>query len=343
MKRDVKEVLGNLQKKYGKSAIIMGNELPPLAFFPTDIAMLDLHTGGGVPMGQITVLGGTPQSGKTSLALQICAKAQKEGFQIVWGDLEKSFDRQRAEVFGLDVDSVIFLRTSKDNELSAEQLRVEVMDVIREFNKLEDNRLFIVIDSLAANVSEKLLDEDADKTVVLVGGDAKVNNQSIRNWNVALDKNQALIIINQFRDKIGAYGNPADLTGGWAQKYFARLIIFFRGGDVFKEKETAIGEQMKWTIKKANAAPREIGGVAFYYATGYDKEESLIQACLELGILEKSGSWFTLPDDTRVQGLQAFVTKLRDDKPLLDTLKRLFYAKLPRDLYEYKETGTERG
>lgn len=338
--RDLSKVVHNLKKSLGENAIKTGDELKEVEVKPTGIPMFDLQLGGGFRMRGINLLAGKPQSGKTSIAMQFCGQCQKDGFVVLWVDLEKQFDVERAQMFGMNLENLIVLESSRKNELLAENLQRQVSDFIREMNKQPDNRLVIVLDSLAANVSGKdTLEDDVQK---IMGGDARINNQSIKIWNSLLDHNQCFILINEFRDKIGEYGNPEYPPGGLAQLYFSSTITYTRQGSskdvVLDDDKTPIGERFNWTVKKSrNAPPRETGGITFYYETGFDINESLIQACLDVGILNKSGSWFILPNGDRVQGEDKFVLRLKETPELFNELQLKLYAQMPRKLYEYVE------
>lgn len=341
-KNRLEEVIHSIRKEHGEKSITMGSELPKVKVFPTRIPSLDYDWGGGMVMGRFNFIAGKEASGKTSIAMQAASEFQKAGFIIVWVDLEKSFDVERAKMFGLNCDDVIFLRSSRENKLTGEVLRSQLQSIMEAINKQKDNRAFFVLDSLAANVTEKMMDEDANAQF---GGDAKINNQSIRNWNVLLDPNQSFLVINEFRQnlKAGVMGIPEYMPGGEAQKYFASTITWTRGGEPIKDGDDQIGEVFKWTVKKSRTSnPKETGGIRFLYQTGFEVLENLIETGIEMGIIAKGGAgWYDLPGGQRIRGLDNFIVQLKENKEFMDTLWKQVYEKMPVPMYEYhEETST---
>ncbi len=333
MARNVTEIIKGIRKKYGEASVIMGSELQPVKLFPTRLAQLDLHLGGGLPMGRISIIAGKPSSGKSSIAMQAASNFQKNGFQIVWVDLEKSFDVERAKTFDLDVSNIIYMKTSRDNILWAEKVRPQLQTIIQDFNASEDNRLFLVMDSLAANTIEDGFEKDAGK---MMGGDAKANNQLIRNINTLLDDNQCFLLINEFREKMVLMGDPSYMPGGLGQYYFASSIIYTRGGEPIKVGSNQTGEIFKWTVKKSRTSPpKEVGEIKFDYVNGFDIEGSLIETAGDLEVIKKGGAgWYNLPNGEKVQGLDKFVETMKHNKAFFDEIEKQTYAKMPYPLYQ---------
>lgn len=347
MPRNLQDVLHELRKVHGKNAIKTGNELKRVKVKATGLPMLDLQLGGGFRMRAINLIAGKYQSGKTSVAMQFCGECQKDGFFVIWADLEKQFDIERAvNVFHMNPDLLWILESDKDSDLLAENLQRRISDIIRAFNKLEDSRLIIVLDSLAANVSEK--DTEEDNVTKIMGGNARINNQSIKIWNSLLSHDQCFIMINEFREKIGEYGNPDYMPGGLAQYYFASTIIHTRQAPVkevvLDENKTPIAERFNWTVKKSrNAPPRETGGIIFNYLNGFDITESLVQYCIDQEIITKKGSHFQIPGvEKSVQGKENLVAYLNEDRGAYQDLWDKFYSEMPREQYIFIEEEDEK-
>lgn len=340
MDKRLQDVLQVVRKEFGEQSVMMGNELPPLTVYSVGIPMLDLDWGGGLAMGRYNIIAGQPGSGKTSIAMKAAARFQKDGFSVIWIDLERAFDAKRAAVFGLNCEDILFLRSTRTNELTGETLRKQMQTIMRELNKQVDNRAVFILDSLAANVTEKMMDDDANAQF---GGDAKINNQMIRNLNVLLDENQCFIIINELRQSMKQMGDPNYAPGGEAQKYFASVNTWTRGGEPMKDGDKVIGEIFKWTVKKSRTSnPKAIGSVKFYYETGFDTEEGLVECALELGIIAKGGAgWYDLPGGERVRGLAQFVSQLRENEKFMADLQMKVYAAMPYPQYEYTESVVE--
>lgn len=319
MARKINEVIRNLQKSYGENTFLKGSEIL-LKIRPTGIPTLDIDLGGGLPMGRINILAGQEGSGKTSLAMIDAANIQKMGIPIFWFDSEKAFDPQRAAIFSLDAENMTVIRY-----LNAESTFAAIRDLIREMG---DDPVHIVFDSLASNTIEKLFEDDASKQF---GGSARVNNQSLTVWNTLLKPNHSLLVINELRDKMNSMGEPDMMPGGRGQSFIASTIIWLRPGETIKDGQIAIGQQVKWTIKKSRtSAPKERGQVDFYYAKGFEVVSNLILAAVEKGIIEQGGGgWYTFPRmELRIRSKEALVEKIASDPEVMKQIKAELYSQM---------------
>lgn len=334
---DIKKIETQLTKKFGNKIFRKASEIPPLQVFPYKVPDLDLDLGGGGLVGRINLIAGPEGSGKTSLAYKWAGEHQKKGIPIFWYDLEKSFDAERAKVFGLNPENVYVFRSDRfvdeesgevtNIEFTAENTFTLIRDNIRICKEDRDSRALFVLDSLNGNVIESLMDKAATQTMQ---SNAKQNNQSFAVWQQILASNQSMLIINQLRESMEMYGDSNIMPGGEGQKYWSNHIIWLRDGKKIKDGETPIGMELSYTIKKSKSSPEGAKGMCkFFYDTGFDYYSSLVHTAIRMNILEKSGSWFILPNGDRLQGEEKFVNKLKEDKEFLDNLEKLIYDKMP--------------
>lgn len=323
---DLDTVVTQLNKTYGgkKATIRRASELPPLRTFPFNIPALDLDLGGGALWGRTTILAGAKGAGKSSSAMALCGNANQQGIRVYWFDLEKSFDMDRAKLFGMLPELTFVIR----GELTAENVVSFVRDTIRAVKEEEDSRAVFVVDSIAGMVVEKLIEEDSAANQF--GGSARVINQGVAVWQIVLGENQILVEINQLRSKMTMMGEPEMMPGGMAQEFWASATVWTRTGETLKIGTDVYGQQMKWTIKKSrSSAPKEIGYIDYDFATGFLFEDSLIAVAVELNILKRGGAWYELPNGEKIQGEKQFVAKLKEDQEFLKNLKDLVYGAMP--------------
>jgi len=318
----IDEVLKELRKQHGESVVKKASELPPLRSYPVGVPTLDIDLGSGLLWGRTTIIAGKPQSGKTTLANMISGRIQKEGGLIIWFDVEKQYDKDRAILLGVNPDDVVLY---DGEDLTAEGAYNYLRDSIRVV-KEQNIKSFFIIDSLASLTIEALFDKEASNQF---GGSSRVINQLVTVGNQLIADNQQLILINQLRDKLGSMGEPDQMPQGKAQEYIGSSIIWMRDGETIKDGNVAIGKNIKWTIKKSrSSSPKNVGECRFYFQTGFDVQENLIDAALELELIERSGSWMTLPNGERVQGKDKLVSKLKENKEYMKSLWDIVYTKM---------------
>lgn len=177
--RDIKDLLKELKKLHGESSVRLASELPPVRAFPFGIPSWDLDVGAGALWGRTFLLAGKSGSGKTSMCYNLVGRAQKEGCIVIWFDIEKALDQERAQLLGVDINNLIVYKTIGDIELTSENVFGYARDVIRTVRKSNDKAVFVV-DSLAELTPDDLFEKDSTHNF---GGSAKMQNQSIRVWN----------------------------------------------------------------------------------------------------------------------------------------------------------------
>jgi recombination protein RecA len=337
---NIDRLVQDLNKSYvgtGLTQMIRkGSEMPHLRTFPTGIPTLDYDLGGGLLWGRTIIVAGNAGTGKTSLAYQTLAQAQKSGITGFWFDLEKAFDRDRAEKFGVDMDSLYVIN---NDELTAENVFALLRDTIRAVKAQEDTRAIFIVDSIAGIQIENMYETDAGH---VMAGNAKAVNQSVTIWNILLAENQILFLINELRDTMAAMGEPDVMPGGRAQEYFSSQTLWTRAGQTIKDGTTPIGQEMKWTIKKSRSSPpKEVGLINYHYKTGFELGENLVSVALEMALLEQAGAWFTAPNGERFHGKDKLVAKLMEDVVFMDELKLKIYAAMPISNWDGKKIVTE--
>lgn len=329
---DMSSIISELTKKYGEGTIKLANEMPEITVFPTGIPTWDIDLGGGLLVGRTNMIVGRESTGKTSIAYHIGGRYQNlYDIPVYWIDAEKSFDPIRAAQFGFDTSKCIVF--GEGIELTAETAFGLVRDLIRSVKEQKDPRALFIVDSIATIVSERVMEKAATEQF---GGSALMINQMLNVWNTVLGRTQTLLLINQLRTNMNPMGDPDVLPGGKAQLYISSTITSFRGGELIKDGAIVIGQAFKWTVKKSRkSSPKEIGQINFLYDSGYEIQDNLIQAALEMEILEQGGGgYFVLPGGEKIRGKDKFMEKLKNDSDFLKQLEKLVYEKMPTKLWD---------
>lgn len=321
---DIHRLVDDINKAHGQRTLRMASELEPVTCLPIGLPNFDIDLGGGILWGRTTIFSGDEATGKTTTAYLAAAQAQQIGVPVIWLDLEKSFDAERARVFGIDPENNFMVVRG---EYTAEQVYPIVRDTLDAFNKFDnpdDRRVMIVVDSIALMISEALFEQNASANY---GGSARMINQSLAVWSLKCGPNQIVLCINQLRESMKMMGESKKMPGGEGQNYFASSIVWFRNGETIKDGTQPIGKELKWTVKKTrSSAPKEIGAAKFLYTSGFDYTENLILTAVELGLIERAGAWYILPGtEDKVQGMKALVEKLQSNELYLREVKALVY------------------
>ena len=314
-KRKALEVaLSNIEKRFGKGAImpLKSVEKVQVETIPTGSLSLDIATGvGGIPKGRITEVFGVESSGKTTIALHVIAEAQKRGGVAVFIDAEHALDPKYAKKLGVDVENLYISQPDYGEqalEIAESLINSGAVDVI-------------VIDSVAALVPKDELEGEMGEAQV--GKQARLMSQALRKLKGAVHKsNTALIFINQVREKIGVmFGNPETTPGGRALKFFSDMRLEVRRlGDV-KEGGEKKGYRVKVRVVKNKLAPPfQEAEFDIIYGEGICKLCDLIEVATNLGILTKSGSWYSYGDKRLGQGKEQVKKYLQEHPELVEEL-----------------------
>ena len=321
--RALDAALGQIEKQYGKGAVMkLGDSAANMNVetIPTGSLSLDIALGlGGVPKGRIIEIYGPESSGKTTLAIHAIAEAQKAGGIAAFIDAEHAFDRFYASKLGVDVDNLWISQPDNGEqalEIAEQLIRSSAIDII-------------VIDSVAALTPKAEIEGDMGDNKV--GLQARLMSQALRKLTSAISKtNTTCIFINQLREKIGVmFGNPETTTGGNALKFYASVRLDIRRSTQLKDGEEVIGNQTKVKVVKNKVAPPfRKAEFDIMFGEGISRAGEIIDLGADLGIIKKSGSWYSYNETKLGQGRDASKQVIQDNPELAEELEGLIFAAL---------------
>src|ERR1700682_5276839 len=306
--------LGQIEKQFGKGSILrLGSKdaIVPVAVISTGSISLDAALGvGGFPRGRINEIFGPESSGKTTIALQVIAEAQKKGGMAAFIDVEHALDPAYARKLGVDVDNLLVSQPDYGEQA------LEITNALITSGSID----VLVVDSVAALVPKAELDGEMGDS--FMGVHARLMSQAMRKLTGIVSKsNTCLIFINQIREKIGVmFGNPETTTGGRALKFYASVRADIRRIAAIKDGETVTGNRTKVKIVKNKMAPpfRE-AEFDIIYGEGISREGDLIDLGVAQNIVEKSGSWYSYKGERIGQGRENARQFLRDNPDIRQT------------------------
>jgi recombination protein RecA len=304
--------LSQIEKQFGKGSIMrLGSKeaIVPISVIPTGAISFDAALGvGGFPRGRVVEIFGPESSGKTTVALQVVAEAQKAGGMAAFIDAEHALDPVYAKKLGVDVDNLLVSQPDYGEqalEIAEALVRSGAIDVL-------------VVDSVAALVPKAELDGEMGDSHV--GLQARLMSQALRKLTGIVSKSRTcLIFINQIREKIGVmFGNPETTTGGRALKFYSSVRIDIRRIAAIKEGDQVMGSRTKIkVVKNKVAAPFREAEFDIMYGEGISREGDLIDIAVNHNIVEKSGSWFSYKGERIGQGRENAKQFLRDNQDVL--------------------------
>ena len=309
--------MANIEKNFGKGSIMkMGDEsIEAVEVIPTGSIGLDAALGvGGYPKGRIIEIYGPESSGKTTLAIHAIAEAQKAGGIAAIIDAEHAFDRFYAAKLGVDIDNLLI--SQPDNGEQA----LEIADQLIRSSAID----IIVIDSVAALTPKAEIEGDMGENKV--GLQARLMSQALRKLTSTINKtNTTCIFINQLREKIGVmFGNPETTTGGNALKFYASVRLDIRPSSPIKDGENVLGKQTKVKVVKNKVAPPfRKAEFDIMFGEGISHAGEIIDLGTDLGIIKKSGSWYSYNDSKIGQGRDACKQIIQDNPELAEELEAL--------------------
>ena len=314
--RAVETAISQIEKQFGKGSIMkLGTKeaVVPISVISTGAISFDAALGvGGVPRGRVIEVFGPESSGKTTIALQVIAQAQKNGGMAAFVDAEHALDPIYARKLGVDVDNLLVSQPDYGEqalEIAEALVRSGAIDVL-------------VVDSVAALVPKAELDGEMGDSHV--GLQARLMSQALRKLTGIVAKSHTcLIFINQIREKIGVmFGNPETTTGGRALKFYSSVRIDIRRIGAIKDGDQVIGSRTKVKIvKNKTAAPFREAEFDIMYGEGISREGDLIDLAVNLNLLEKSGSWFSYKSDRIGQGRENAKQFLKENPDVREKLE----------------------
>jgi recombination protein RecA len=332
MSVSIEDVLAQLNPKLRKS-ILVGDEVPKTEYAATPSHGLNRALNGGLPYGRQVLIWGSKSSAKSSLCLQTIALAQQEGKICAWIDAEMSYDKAWAEKLGVDTSKLIVSQARTINEM---------VDV--GVNLMEAGVDLIVVDSITSLLPAIYFEKDSDELKQLentkqIGAESRDFSNAWKMINYANNKVKPtlFILISQSRNNINAMYTSQQPTGGQATKFYSSTVVklfssesdnqalkgkIYVGDKAIEEK---IGRKVRWELQfSKTSAAFQSGEYDFYFRgdnLGIDSVADLVDTAESLGIVERTGAWYVLPDGTKVQGRDGFVNRVREDLDLQEMIK----------------------
>ena len=323
-KKALETALAQIEKNYGKGAVMRLGDKPEMNVeaIPTGSLALDAALGiGGVPRGRIIEIYGPESSGKTTLALHILAQAQKMGGEVAFVDAEHALDPVYAAALGVDTDNMLVSQPDTGEQA------LEITDALVRSGAVDA----VVVDSVAALTPRQEIEGEMGDT--FVGLQARLMSQALRKLAGSIAKTNCVVIfINQLRMKIGVmYGNPETTTGGNALKFYSSVRLDVRRVESIKDGGNVVGNKTRVKVVKNKVAPpfRE-AHFDIMYGEGIAKWGELVDLAVQLDIVQKSGSWFSMGDERIGQGKDSVKTYLQNNPEIAERVEAEVRANMPK-------------
>ncbi len=314
-KTALETAISRIEREYGKGTIMKLGENTKMnvSAVSTGSISLDLALGiGGVPRGRIIEIYGPESSGKTTVALHVVSEVQKLGGEAAFIDAEHALDPVYAKQLGVDINNLLVSQPD-----SGEQA-LEIAEALVHSGAID----VIVIDSVAALTPQQEIDGDMGASHV--GLQARLMSQAMRKLSAAISKSNCVVVfINQLREKVGiAYGNPEVTPGGRALKFYASVRIEIRKGETLKSGNEIYGNHVRCKVVKNKVAPPfKTAEFDILYGKGISKVSELIDMGTVLGIVEKSGSWFSYDGQRIGQGREKAIAFLEENEEVASAIE----------------------
>ena len=315
-KKALETAISQIEKNFGKGTVMRLGDRPEMNVeaIPTGSLALDAALGiGGVPKGRIIEIYGLESSGKTTLALHIVAQAQKRGGEVAFVDAEHALDPDYAARIGVDIDSMLVSQPDTGEQA------LEITDALVRSGAVD----VVVVDSVAALTPRAEIEGEMGDT--FVGLQARLMSQALRKLAGNISKTNCVVIfINQLRMKIGVmYGNPETTTGGNALKFYASVRIDIRRTEAIKNGTEIVGNRTRAKIVKNKVAPPFKEAIFdIMYGEGISKWGELVDLAVQLDLINKSGSWFSIGDERIGQGRDNAKLYLQEHPDVADRIEQ---------------------
>ncbi len=314
-KKALATALSQIDKNFGKGTVMRLGDKPEMNVeaIPTGSLALDAALGiGGVPKGRIIEIYGPESSGKTTLALHILAEAQKQGGEVAFVDAEHALDPVYAAALGVNTDDLLVSQPDTGEQA------LEITDALVRSGAVD----VVVVDSVAALVPKQEIEGEMGDT--FVGLQARLMSQALRKLAGTINKTNCVVIfINQLRMKIGVmYGNPETTTGGNALKFYASVRLDVRRVEAIKESGNVVGNKTRVKVVKNKVAPPfKEAYFDIMYGQGISKWGELVDMAVQMDIVQKSGSWFSMGDERIGQGANSVKEYLMNNPEIAETVE----------------------
>ncbi len=315
----LEQVLKDIEKQFGAGAIMKlgADEHIKIDVTSSGSIALDIALGvGGFPKGRIIEIYGPESSGKTTIALQAIAEAQKAGGRAAFIDAEHALDPVYAKSLGVDINELLLSQPDTGEQA------LEICDALVKSEAID----LVVIDSVAALVPQAEIDGEMGDSHV--GLQARLMSQALRKLSGTLNKtNTTAIFINQLREKVGVlFGNPETTPGGRALKFYATVRLDIRRGEQIKQGDQVVGNRTNIKVVKNKVAPPfKTAGVDIMYGEGVSHEGELVDIASEIGIMEKSGAWYSYNGEKVGQGKENVKLFLRENPDIAKEIEDKIY------------------
>lgn len=315
-KKALQNAISQIEKTYGKGSIMKLGESVHLNVdtIPTGCIDLDMALGiGGVPRGRIIEIFGPESSGKTTVSLHIVAEAQKLGGTCAFIDAEHALDPVYAKRLGVDIDNILISQPDTGEQ------GLEIADALVRSGAVD----LVVVDSVAALVPKAEIEGEIGDTTI--GLQARLMSKALRKLAGSINKSKSTVIfINQLRDKVGVmYGSPETTTGGRALKFYASVRMDIRRADAIKQGDEIIGNRTRVKIVKNKLAPPfKSAEFDIMYGTGISKLGSILDAAVNMNIINKAGAWFSYEGNKLGQGRENAKEALEKNPVMLAEIEK---------------------
>lgn len=334
---EYEKLMAKINKQFGAGTIMRLGDKDAMKRFrietvPTQSLRLNRIIRGGVPKGRITVFFGPEHSGKSAQMLAVMAEAQKAGGRVALVDPEYSLDPEFATQLGVNLDDMFYVQPKHGEE---------AMDVTE---SLIASGLFAVVglDSLAALVPKAELEGTMEQQHM--GLQARLIGKALRKISGVIGRtNTACILINQLRDTMNMHGPKETMPGGRAPKFWSSLMVEVRRTEFLKDGDKVIGHKVRFkTVKNRLAPPQQTTEVDIIYGKGINQVQEIVDVCVEEGILQRSGAWYTLVNESgepmmkdnkpiKWQGAKPIADQAQAEPKFFEYLKSRFYKKVAGD------------